>query len=121
MNEKRNFREFVPCFMTGILLGGIMGGILSFCVYFLQLGKPNWGVVDMPTLVTIRAQQVAKSYGNKTTLQQIREEGLALKEDLAKFSASRHLILFPKSTILGGNLPDLTEKFLEQSSERKKI
>lgn len=81
--------------------------VLTTAVGALWLKSPaSFAVVDLNLLLSQKAQDLAKE--GLVTPQQIREVSEKLREELNDLAERRGVTVFAKSSVFGGQLPDLT-------------
>ena len=95
--------------LYGIMAGLVFGNVASW----MFLPKPqSFGVIDVQHLITERAQTLAKA--KKANPRQVQEVADQLKEELRSFAMDKAVILLLKGAVVGGDLPDWTDRFVNE-------
>jgi len=99
-------KELIPCFFQGFL-------ILFVGVMWALAPRPHpLAVVDMNALIAKGSQELLRQ--GKSSTKHVHEWGNQLKEDLESYAGEQGIILLTKGAVVGGNLPDVTDAFLER-------
>jgi hypothetical protein len=102
--------------MQSTLTKGILVGILIWLGLLTGIlwkipSSPILGVIDVQSLVMMRANQLASLYPNgEVPKAKLQDSVSSLKHALKDFTAQKSIILFHKTAVLNDDLKDYTEE-----------
>ncbi len=95
------------------MLTGLM--VLCLSLNIIQmLNKKQFATLDSQWLISEKAKELAALYSKGNVPQdKLRVQISKLRQEVETFSKKENLVLFSRGAVLGGDLADYTEEFLQ--------